>query len=673
MLYSELEYQVEHDAELRQQLNHLYESYIRNGMALSRETVEGVLKPSIWQSFDLVSFNSSENRWLIQPEYLFAYYVLNAKVSGFTGRLPHDMGGLSLLYEKATEQPDNSFSSNIMRLHERILELILRSIYERTGSDFSGWIEQSADDSNERIKFEFLEAYCTVADDLPLSGRSIVNACRQFLSWRDGVAELNVNKLLVRYATNNHEAATNLLRSIIDSDDRAIQSSLLGGLLEGDAERCWPLIEGFYGVPKYQAFIMNALPRLTLSDSTTGWRLLNLLLTYDRTVEANRMTMPFTLTRVADRVGFTDTDFIQKCYDELDELAQVEQLQTIKCVLRALRISVEKYPVQSVKVLLTLLTNSIMTHEHIGKLNYHPSFDDVLHYITDVNLVFTFFEEYARRYATHFKHDTFYTTVYTSYRRPTTTLAFREKVLSCLINDNGKIRVFGNQLLNFFNHYGHPFEFHIDINTLSPIKQYKLILSILLFSLRPKYTLPLIMPLLKSKEPIIVEVLLCKLEELTESYHNEIIRLVEDYALQEEPANAQTTTALARLKTHYSKICSQLDEKRSIMEFHPSICQTAIFNRFNEIHRYKMNERMHTVMEKSDGLISVFKKVELAKGGGWKHSKGEGISKLGHHQSSFTWPRLHLINPEMFDMEHRMNRSADWASDKTDFIEWIIE
>ncbi|MBD2704869.1 hypothetical protein IC229_29830 [Spirosoma sp. BT702] len=673
MLYSELVHQVNNDASLHAQLKRLYEFYLQQGMTLSADTVENVLDPLIWQPLNLVAYESTESSWLIQPNDLFANYVLNAKVPDFAERLLVELAELRQIYEQATERPNDLFSTNIMRLHDRILELILKHVHETTGSDFSIWIDELANESNHQIQFEFLEAYCEVADQLLLSGQSIINACRRFLSWRDGAAESNVNKLLVRYARNDYGAATSLLRSIIDSDDRFIQSSLLRGLLEGDSEQCWPVIEELYQESKHQAFIMNALPSLPIPDSTIGWKVLNLLLSYDRMVEANRMTMPFSLTRVVDRVEFIDTDFIQKCYDELNELAQIEDLKIVKYVLSALRVSVEKHPQQSVKVLLALLVNPVMTHEHIGKLNYHPSFDDVLHYVTDIDLVFEFFEEYARRYAIHFKHDTFHSTIYSSYMRQTTTSAFREKLLNCLVHDEGAIRMLGNGILDYFYHYNNPFEFHQDISQLPPIIQYKLWMSILLLYRRPKSTIPLVLPLLKSNESIVAEALFCKLEEMTECYHNEALQVVEDYIAQQAPDDTYLASALTRLKLHYAEFCSQLDKKREILEFHPAICQTAIFNRFNEIHRYKLNERMNTVMEESGGLISLFKKVVLAKGGGWKHSKREEISKLGQFQSSFTWPRLHLVDPERFDLQHRRNRSADWTSDKTDFLEWITE
>lgn len=673
MKYSEIKKRIEGNDKLREQLELVYGCFVKHGMRVPLEAAEEKLDVAAAKSFGLIEDETYSDRWRIEEGNLFAYFLLQKNIPDINENIPESLKSLEEVYEKATEKTQSHTIIRFSELGQRILELLLRLINENSSESFCDWITQLNNNPSSRMDYVFVEAYCAIADELAITSEEIIDACRQFLGWMNMSAETAVMPLLRRYAAQNWEKGKAIFESLSD-DDRSIKNGLLSGLLKNNYEKGWPLAEDMFQSSGSQAYVMNAVPHLPITSPEIGERVLDLILSCDRANELNQINLPFTLARLLNVVECNDSVFIGRCYNEFNEMSKIENIQIFQTVLNALWLCAKKNPPQLTQTLKILLVNPVITHENIGKLNYNPSFDSILRQVEDIELIFNFFEEYAKLFANEFTHETFYETITTRGLHSETPEPFKKNVINCLIHDEGPIRLFGNRILDFYSHYNHKFEFHTDIAQLPPISQYKLWMSVLSPLKQPKYTVPLLLPLLNSKEPIVAEAFLCKLEELTECFHEEVIHQVEQGVIMtHDREKSYVTSALERLKSHYAKFCRQLEEKNQHGEFHPIICQTSAFNRFNELYSSKMKENLDMALKKSGGLISLLPKVELAKGGGWKMGEQNEIRKLGHVQTSFVVPRFYLINPEKFEWELQMEFSTSWYSEKTDFIEWITE
>ena len=670
--FADIKDQVEKNEKLYEQLGVLYDSCTMHGMRIPEETIEGRLDFSIAIKYGLIENETYTDRWRIQPDnLLLAYYVLKLRLPEIEDNLPRTITAFEAVFEKSTKKIDTHRSIRFLELGQKVLELLLRMVNECINENFNEWIHQLSGESRMGIGREFMERYCAIADDLNLTGEEIASASRHFFSWEDEFSNIEVSKMLMRYAIQDEERATMLFQSL-GVEERNIKSGLLAGLLRSNYEKGKALADEMFKAAANQAYVLAAIRAMPIETPEIGIDMLNLILSYDRMNELNRLNMPYTLSQMMENANFQDFDFVQKCYEELNGLAVIEHLQTAQTVLNSLKGLVKKHAPQTIQTLKILLKNPIIEHEHIGKLNYSPSFDSVLQNIKDAELLFDFFDEYARCYSTQFSFETFYTTI-TNQCYSIDSKPFREKVFNCLIHDEGSIRLFGNRIIDFFSHYNHNFEFHTDISQLPPISQYKLWMSVLHTYKKPKDFVPLLLPLLKSNEPIVAEAFLCKLEELTECFHEDLIYQVEQNNKREDEKNSYVANALERISSHYAKFCNQLDLKNELWEFQPLVSQTNAFNRFNELYRSKMNESIDMSMKKSGGLISLAQKVVLAKGGGWKMRNQDEIRKLGHVQTSYIVPRFYFINPEKFEWEFQNNILSSWWSDKIDFIEWITE
>ncbi|WP_439584124.1 hypothetical protein [Dyadobacter bucti] len=669
MIFAQTQAKILSNGKLQKLLESLYCCYRENGMILDKVADESSFDWNGATDLQLISFDADFNNWVIEPNYLFAITVLRNQVQDLQLKVPNDVNQLAEYYETATELPEEKGRTGITLLADKIMELLLALTYESTGETFADWIPKLDSERASIINFEFLQAYCRIADTLPLDAASIVEACHQFFTWNDLMIFPNVNPLINRLVARDVNEAERLTLDL-PAEFRIIRTLLLNWLIKHVPEKGWTIVQSQFEDFKNQSYILGAIHQFEFAEESRAWEALDLIRKCNSTIEETRHHVPYAITRILARINFDDVTFVNQCFQELNKMAATGDLPTVKHVLLSLGASVEKYPSQTIALAIDLLKNPSIKYEHLVDHNSLISFDSLLAETPDPNLVFEFFQHFAFCHPFRFDRDLFQGTVNHLQSIIESSAELCEMVLNLVIHDEGEIRYLGIELLNCFKNRPFQAQFAQKLTKLDPIQQYKLWMSILSLESSPQNSLVWLLPLLHSKNEIVAEALLCKLEELTESYHDDVIKIVEKYSEDNERI---VQTAVLRLKAHYAAFSDMLDKKNSIVEFHPSICQSGVYERFREVHRQNMNQRMAKSRKAYKGILNLFKQVTLVKGGGWKHSDSSDVTKLRKFQSSYTWPRLHLLNPERFDLERRFSIGANWKSDKTDFEEWIIE
>ncbi|WP_143016936.1 hypothetical protein [Dyadobacter soli] len=667
MIFSKTENEILSDDKLNKVLKSLFSIYLEKGMILDKIADESVIDWDESRGLELISFDELTKKWVIVPNYFFAYTVLNGTIPDLRSKVPSSVEQLVELFESVTELSDEKGRTGITLLADRIMELLLALIHETSGETFSDWIPRLDSERISKINLEFLQAYCKVADTLPLCASDIANACHHFFSWNDLIIWPNVNPLIERVVGQDFKEAERLILDL-PAEFRIMRTLFLSGLIKHDPERAWLLVRSEIELVDNQSYILGAIHHFEFSEQSRAFEALRLVKKCNLGIEVTRHHVPYAVTRLVARLGFEDVTFVDECFQVLKDIVPSADLPTAKQVLLSLSASVEKYPSQTIDLAGDLLKNPNITYEYLADQKSLISFDALLEEVSDLNIVFDFFQNFALCYPFKFDRDLFQETMYQIQSSTESIDGLCKKLIHLIVHDVGEVRYLGVEMLSCFKNQPFRDQFYQNLAELDPISQYKLWMSILSLEASPKTSLVWLLPLLHAKNEVVAEALLCKLEELTESYHEEVITVVERYS--EENAGI-LMTAVVRLKTHYASFCAMLDIKNNIIEFHPSICQPQYYDRFRELHRHRMNEQINNSLNNRQGILSFAKKVVLVKGGGWKHRERDEVTKLGRFQSSYTWPRLHLLNPERFDLERKLALAANWQSDKTDFDEWI--
>lgn len=669
MNFSIIRQDIESNRLLFNALSHLYVHFIdTNSFEVSDRLVEE-LDPELITHYQLIEDNYGLGK-KINPNSYFAYKLLLEQVPNIIDKVPASLAELQFCFEKLWEnRPKEKIVLGLSELYDQLLQLLIAKCAEDFGSEIIvDWIENFPQQIESHFQHRFMMAFCQEANDWTLPPTKLLRACHLFLEWNDkDTIFLNISPLLISYGQKQSSNATTLLaQTIIDNEEIIIPSSLLGGLLMTDLNAHLSTLMELINSPSKQLIAIHAVQPLTLTDSISGHRLLDVLLLYDRSLEISTVSVPHALFLLLLRYKGENDSFVERVFNHLLELSDDKRLSVRRAVLRALRWQGEKYPLLVVQVLNSLIDNLEATHDQLGELNKHPSADDALQKIESINTLFEFLRHYAKRFAVSFTYETFYSALYTASMKNKE--AFSQQVLRFLIDDNGQVRLMGNRIIQFLHHYNYPFCFTDNITTLAAIEQYKLLASVIGFAFDLPKTLPLVLPLVESTDARVRDGLIRKLEELSEYHHKQIVAIVEQYAAD----NSFAEPILARLRTQYEEFNDRLSKKSAIQELNPQLNERNSFLKYHELYNRTLSHNYKQMEENSTGIMALAHKVLLAKGGGWRIKGREERHQLSSIGTSFTLPRSFFLNPIKFELEHQILLNKEWNSATDTLEEWII-
>ncbi|MFA5434259.1 MAG: hypothetical protein WC319_15550, partial [Candidatus Paceibacterota bacterium] len=240
---------------------------------------------------------------------------------------------------------------------------------------------------------------------------------------------------------------------------------------------------------------------------------------------------------------------------------------------------------------------------------------------------------------------------------------FDKVLVNLLIQNKASFRFLATDIFSDFSSENYQFDY--DILEFDSLSQYKLWVSIFQNYREPKNILPCLLPLLKSKSPLVKEAFICKLEEYTESYGGSVTEILKQKLDFGDADSLAVFERIENYKVEFYK--NNVLVKDGIKELNPAFTQNRLFVNYNKNHNRRFSRQMQKSSDENSFFLNFCSKVTLLKGGGWKIDGRDEISKLNKISTSFSLPRVYFTRPENFDFESDVEMVTNW--DNTSFAE----
>lgn len=341
----------------------------------------------------------------------------------------------------------------------------------------------------------------------------------------------------------------------------------------------------------------------------------------------------------------------------LEELIEIDNVNLINYILNNLRFNDNHFIAQQD------LIKKLITKPHFQVEKYLYLINHIIWNQKDVKFFGSILELAA--YNCPFKHVSKFLKTSIHEFNINSKVEFDEILVKLLIDNRASFRFVGQDIFDKVSQDSYIFDFNI--LELESLNQYKLWVSVLQSYREPKYVIPCLLPLLKSSSTFVKEAFICKLEEYSENYGGGLIKILDDKLdLNDEELNKIHKRIEQNIETYIETF---IRPKNEINELNPLYTQHKIYTDFNKNYFRSFSKQMKKYSDENNSIISLFSKVTLLKGGGWKIEDRKDISKLSNISSSFSLPRIYYIQPEVFDFENNRELSKNW-NDET-FVEVI--
>lgn len=529
---------------------------------------------------------------------------------------------------------------------------ILIAINREFNSDFISYVLSLNHDSKNIYKFN--SAFCDSLTDLYLLPKIVFTILSHLYSEINTEAMMNLNtgeitNSLRKYASFDTAKGRELLE--ISGKEDLYQPNLtigtIAGIYDTDREKFRNELNALIKEDKYHESIIIALSRVKLLSIEESNKNFDLIQSIHPVNETTFYSLSRFYSGTLENVGIVDDILIQKCFNKLHELI-IHPNQNIRgSVLHEIRF-LKGYDKEISELLVVLLVTT----------DYDTKFDkaisDVFFQRNEVIFFSGFLIQYARKFKLSIDIKKFDSAIdHFQDKEPD----FSRELINLLIHDEGEVRFIANRILTTLSSLQYIYKFKFDILTLPAIEQYKLWVSVMDDFREPKYSLPLLLPLINSKHEVVQEAFICKLEELTESYFSSVIKEMKNELDLTSPHNQNI---INRVQAYLDKFCIEIDKKRGIKELDPYYTQSKLINSFHKKFSSKWNEQTDKTVNENSIFSMLATTVILAKGGGWKHEKHSEVSQLTQFSTSFSLPRESFIEGEFFDWYFRNKFIENW-------------
>jgi hypothetical protein len=228
-----------------------------------------------------------------------------------------------------------------------------------------------------------------------------------------------------------------------------------------------------------------------------------------------------------------------------------------------------------------------------------------------------------------------------------------QNLIKLMIDDEGIVRFAGMRLLFSMSMVDKKKNFSNDLLSLSAMDQYKLAIALTDDFHEPKYIVPLVAPLLNSSFSLVRDLVLHRLEIMSENYFTSVEKAMIDCLDQ---GNSDHNDYIERVKLYTEEFDKRLRSKLALKELDPRYTQSRYYRQFFQESNRTMQENLDKSV-KENTLLSILggKDVMLAKGGGFVMGERTEVQQLGVIRTEMTLPREYFLSPEMYDWEHRQN------------------
>jgi hypothetical protein len=236
---------------------------------------------------------------------------------------------------------------------------------------------------------------------------------------------------------------------------------------------------------------------------------------------------------------------------------------------------------------------------------------------------------------------------------------FDENLLKVIIDDEGIVRYTAMRLLTSLSMVDGIRNFSNDLHLFSAVEQYKIVMAITNDFHEPKYIVPLIAPLLDSKFDLVRELVLHKLEVMTENYFTDVADSME---ICLDTGNIAHLSYIERIKNYTTEFDDKLKTKWLVKELDPRYTQSKYYRQFFTQSNKQMQQSIGKSVKENTflAILGGGDDIMLAKGGGFKMGARPEIQQLSTIASSMSLPREYFLSPEIYDWKTRVGILENW-------------
>lgn len=653
---------------LRKNLELLVEYCIKNQTLTIDKSIDD-FESELLQKEEVLKLSSK--KYSIENNSLFAYQFYKKNIDLLNLEFNRDFQTVT----KALLEIENKFNSGgilhgFSRLKSDLWAIAILEFNKAYSFDFVEYLD-SLNYENNRIEiYSFNEGFGIALPKLKIKVESFYKNVQQLENWinsRDAYINLPLSALLKGIRNKVHEDeefGLDCFKFFLKQEkvETTIFIPIITGLYEKLGmdffkQNIEPIIENEI----YSVAIICGLSNIkTIKNNEASL----FLLLYKRFNKENievLINIPKLLFSIlkSDTIR-SNSRFKKICFKQLDGLVIFESQPLIHFILHEITF-IKKYNQEK-----TDLIKKLIEQPHFIIESYIESIDEVIWNLKDLNC----FNQIITHIATYCSFQAISRNLTLSLHGLLNSkrIDFDKLIIELIISNKAIFRFIGIDIFNELSHKSYKFEF--DILTLDSLSQYKLWVSICQNYREPKYVIPCLLPLLKSKSGIVKEALICKMEEYTENYGGSVIEVL---SINLDLEDSQLKQIYERIEKYMDDFfSSNVKVKANIKELNPYYSQNRIFLEFNKSHTRRFSNQIQKSTSKNSVLLSLIPTVKLLKGGGWKMEGKEDISKLGKVSSSFSLPRNCFIEAENFDFEQNMELSTDWDHNYFDEIEKFL-
>lgn len=520
---------------------------------------------------------------------------------------------------------------------------------------------------NSHNNYVFLNAYNAQLPYLDLENNILIQSVLNIVNHINkeseaGILNINYNALLNTLCTivkSNHQKGQDLIKIAIEIEniDLNIISCIIEGLYSSKNTESTNLIENYIQKEKRLDGIFSGLARLDDISEAEADKFLNYFDEYYEKNQTYKRPLIFILFSILNCENLKNKKrFVDCIFNNLLKIINDED--AVYLVLD--RISfLKQYNDERINIICAIIKKDFYSNKKYLRL-----IAQTFWYLKDVNYLEKVLNTLSdckpfSNIASEFIHHL------DDYNRN----ELDKMLIKFITSNKARNRHLG---ISFFNELNSNYSYHFDydILKLTPLEQYKLIVSITENYNEPKNTLPCLIPLLNSSSSTIKEAFICKLEEYSENYGGHVTEVLKENLNDKNENHKKVLERVSiYMNTFYDK---HVRVKSGINELDPYFTQRKHIELFHKIFNKKMSKMMQDATNDKSSFLSTVKSIKLAKGGGWKTGDNRDISKLHSIGHSFAMPRNHLIFPNRFDIEHGIAIHTDWKDEDFKLITDLI-
>lgn len=592
-----------------------------------------------------------------------AFYQYFATKLNFT--LTSDFQAAVEFYHELQEEfmVERKVIMGITEQMRNLLMYLIKNINKDFGVTFEDFVLSLKKDDEDRFLYEFNYSFFQCLDELEIEAENlhpiIIHLHKQVYS--DAQYNLNLGELtkaIQYYCIKHREKGIRLLELHKEKESKPtvnIHAAILTGLYKSNREEELERIKNLSHGDINHVSIACAISAFEPKSNSEATNLLDTIDSIKSEADDYLINLPRLYVNFIDNENVSDPEIINRCFAKIQELIEIDHIGIKQNALWQLHF-VKGHDEVVFKIIDSL--NKAPLEENLYKV-----VNDVLTRFEVQKYFFQFLKGYSVNNKMKFEAKKFEFPISKfKYDNPS---VFGKHLIDLLIDNDGGIRFIGKRILShlIFVINGN-YQFDYDILKLSALEQYKLWVSVLQVSLEPKYSFPLLLPLRKSKYPIVAEAFIFKMEQLIESYTSSVISVLKEHLDLTDNDDKQL---LARIESKYEEFGKYLDKKVKVKELNPLYTQSKLYEIHQEGFGDSLSSNMDDSVEDNSSFLSLLTTVTLAKGGGWKYEKGGQVSQLSTIGTSFQFPREYYIRPESFDFENRVSFTENWENE---FKKW---